>query len=317
MERSDKVCTSKPVWPQSCKVMLESKYVNFIVVVEFVLIILFNNFSLFLQAQGYKFSCQKKMNVSSFGITVSFLNFNDLFFGLYLIVMFIVNDYYGRSYVVHVAEWLGSIYCKSLGFISLFSMLNSLFILNFMSVSRLVVVICPFNSYIKTNRTVIRYVIIGMFTITVVCMITVMIYGITEQNKLMPSSTCLFLGETSKSLTVKMITILISSIQIGSFLNILIIYIIIINELNKPNITNFKSSRIDKQILVQSVLITITNALCWLPSSAIYITSVVMETYPTNLLIWNAILINPLNSVINPLIFCLGPLLKRYVSKKS
>lgn len=55
---------------------------------------------------------------------------------------------------------------------------------------------------------------------------------------------------------------------------------------------------------------TTTNAICWLPSSAIYITSVIMDTYPTSLLIWNAILINPLNSVINPLIFSVYPILK-------
>ena len=68
--------------------------------------------------------------------------------------------------------------------------------------------------------------------------------------------------------------------------------------------------KLDK-LFLQFILVTVTNALCWLPSSTIYIISVVRETYPANLLIWNAILINPINSMINPVIFCMLPVLKK------
>ena len=64
--------------------------------------------------------------------------------------------------------------------------------------------------------------------------------------------------------------------------------------------------------MTQSVLITITNALCWLPSSAIYIASATMD-----LLIWNGIPNNPLNSVVNPVIFYLVPLDKQFMRRNS
>ena len=82
------------------------------------------------------------------------------------------------------------------------------------------------------------------------------------------------------------------------------------NELTKSPVSSSKSNSADKEVLKQFVLVTVTNVLCWLPSSAINIASLIMETYPTNLLIWNAILINPLNSVINPIIFCIFPIIK-------
>ena len=86
-------------------------------------------------------------------------------------------------------------------------------------------------------------------------------------------------------------------------------------ELKKSSFVTSKKRSANNQVLIQSLLVTVTNALCWLPSSAIHMTSIVMETYPTILLIWNAILINPLNSVINPVIFCMMPVLKHLCYK--
>ena len=71
----------------------------------------------------------------------------------------------------------------------------------------------------------------------------------------------------------------------------------------------------DTYLLIQVILVTVINALCWLPSGTIYTASVVMETYPVELLIWNAILINPLNSLLNPLIFCVMPIIKKTIAR--
>ena len=184
-----------------------------------------------------------------------------------------------------------------------------------MSISRLVIVKFPFSQHFKAKTTITYYIVTGMITIVIASTVTYISYEIMEHNILMPPSTCLFLSENSQFITVKVITLVLSILQIGSFLSILIIYIIVIKDMSKTLIISSAKSRADKQVLIQSVLITITNALCWLPSSAICIASLAMETHPTGLLIWNVILINPLNSVVNPITFCLVPLAKRYMKR--
>ena len=98
--------------------------------------------------------------------------------------------------------------------------------------------------------------------------------------------------------------------QITSFNCVVIFYSAIIKELKNGTTLGPESVYLGKNVMVQSLLITVTNALCWLPSSIIYIISIAMETYPISLLLWNAFLINPLNSLMNPIIFCFIPFVK-------
>ena len=222
-----------------------------------------------------------------------------------------VNLHYGTTYVVYVNQWLSHGFCKALGFISTFSLLNSLLFLNLVAVSRFYIVKYPFSYHFKTIKVMARYLVTIVLCNIMFCALILFSYQTIETNSLMSSSVCLFLGETFKSVTVKIATILIIILQTGSFVSITIFSIEMWNELKKSTVSSSNTNSADKEVLKQSVLVTVTNALCWLPSSAIYIASLIMEAYPTNLLIWNAILINPLNSVINPIIFCIIPIIKK------
>ena len=174
----------------------------------------------------------------------------------------------------------------------------------------MIVVKHPFNSHFKSHKIIIRYLGTGLICSGISSLVIVYSYQAIEHSILMPSSFCLFLGETIKSVTVKFATTVMVILQIGSFISITILYLLVWKELKKSYFIISQSPSIDKHVLVQSFLVTITNALCWLPSSTIYITSVVLEIYPTELLIWNAILINTVNSVINPIVFCIAPTTK-------
>ena len=75
-------------------------------------------------------------------------------------------------------------------------------------------------------------------------------------------------------------------------------------------------SKENKQLRIQALLVIMTNTTCWLPSSVILILSVIAKNYPLHLLTWNAVLINPINSLINPIIFCVLPLVKQIMKRK-
>ena len=322
MDSADSDCSTKPQWPQSCNIMLTSVVAKIIIVCEFIMIFLFNFVSLFkhMSNSPYANLCfllirlrksklkKKYRKLSSFSIVILFVITNDVLFGTHLVVLFCKDLYYGMSYVVYAEEWLKSRGCKVLGFITFFTMLNSLFLLTLAAISRLFVVRFPFNSHFKSVKIFIRYILGGIVCNAGCCIVVAYIYGAVEQNKLMPSPVCIYLGETFKSLTIKNATIGVALLQIFCFIITTIIYLIIIYTLKIQNVT--KNVEAEKQVLIQVLLVTATNAICWIPSGVIYLTSIAMETYPTSILMWNVILINPVNSVINPIIFCIIPMVR-------
>ena len=322
MDFTDTACSTKPLWPQSCKIMLTTVVAKIIIVCEFIMIFLFNLVSLFKHISNLTFdklhlpliTCGKSKlkkkcrNVSSFSIVILFVIINDVLFGAHLVVLFYIDLYYGNSYVVYAKEWLKSLACKILGFMSFFAMLNSLFLLTLAAISRLFVVKFPFNSHFKSVKIFIRYIIGGILCDVVCCIVVAYIYGFVEQNNFMPSPVCIYLGETFKSPVVKNVTVVVAFLQIFCFIITTVIYVVIMGTLKNQNIK--KNVEAEQQVLIQVLLVTATNAICWIPSSILYLTSIAMETYPTSLIMWNVILINPVNSVINPIIFCIIPMVR-------
>ena len=128
----------------------------------------------------------------------------------------------------------------------------------------------------------------------------------------MPHSTCLFFSRISNSMTITLVTSIVAVLQMGAFVSITVMFTAILLEYKK-SIENVSQAANAKHILFQTFWVTFTYAVCWLPSSAILITSIIIERYPVTLLTWNAIFRNPINSLINPFFFCFLPFIKNYV----
>ncbi len=58
-----------------------------------------------------------------------------------------------------------------------------------------------------------------------------------------------------------------------------------------------------RAIIVQLVTVTLTNVLCWVPSSAVHLTSLLLKKYPIDMVIWTTIIVMPFNSIVNPIVF--------------
>ncbi len=43
--------------------------------------------------------------------------------------------------------------------------------------------------------------------------------------------------------------------------------------------------------------------LCWIPSCAIFLTSVFLEQYPIQIAVWTIIAVTPINALLNPVVF--------------
>ena len=71
----------------------------------------------------------------------------------------------------------------------------------------------------------------------------------------------------------------------------------------------------DKHVLSHSLLVIMTYVICRLPSCIILIITVTQKNYPLLLLTWYAILVNPINSLVNPVIFWIVPFIKELWKK--
>ncbi len=70
-------------------------------------------------------------------------------------------------------------------------------------------------------------------------------------------------------------------------------------------------------LIIQIVIITATNIICWVPSGATFLSSIFMDQYPTDLMIWVTIVVAPPNSYVNPLVFvatCSRKILKHWIN---
>ncbi len=327
VQSDDITCTAKATWPQSCSIILNSLSSKILVVLE-TLMILSLNMSCILNVVVTHVFCsetsknkEKRETLSPFTVLLVGLCLNDYLFGVYLLSIFSADAHFGDDYVVYTDQWLAGMFCNFLGILSTCVLLHSFFILFTISLSRFVAVKYPLNTQIKSVKKTRRSLITGFSLTTLIAVSFSISYRKLEGNRQMPSPACTLLGETTGSTTIKTATLLVVTSQIGLLFLTGIFYFEIWRELKKrQNIISSQkiaSRKREKHIAQQAVLITVTNALCWIPSSIIYIFSVAAEQFPTSLLVWNATLVNPLNAVLNPMIFFVLPIVRRKLKTGS
>ena len=294
--RSEKtVCLREPKWPHTCNSVLEENTLKLLGFFEGTFVLILNLLS--IGRTPFTSLEDKKL---TFIIFRNVLSTNDMIFGIYLISTFIQDNQYSSQYVLYDEDWRASYFCFGLGFLFLFASLYSMFLSTLITISRLVAVTLPFNSHFKRLKIAKRYLVAGGICSLSFCITVTLSYLVIEEKSTMPFSNCLFLGGNFNSSTLKTSTITLAVMQVIVLLSIFTMYIIIVNNNNKP--LTFQKANIQK-MKERAILLIFSNTICWLPSSAILITSVTMETYPVALLTWYAVVISPINPITNPILF--------------
>lgn len=309
-------CSQKPIWPERCLSLFHSLFLRIVVFTQFCLIFGSNVVSFLIELSqhvNFKVVCWKRNSkrrifnqISTFAVTIFVLSGNNLLFGLYLAVLFVANQR-GLQSPVSLSKWLISPFCKVIGILSSFLVLNSIFILNLMATLRFVVVKYPFIKTFKGVRKVSQFLVLGFLATIALSILTFWFYSTIEEQSLLPFPTCQLLGETTHSTTIKCATLTVVALQIASCVSITFFYCAIVKELKSSELVHTGDAKRRQVVLTQAIHVSVGNAACWLPSSIIYLLSVGMETYPLDLLTFNTILIVPLNCILSPLFFSIVP----------
>ena len=152
-----------------------------------------------------------------------------------------------------------------------------------------------FEYRFKSSSFVLRYTLFSV-------VISVSFVLRSASNQTSPSSLCSLFIDPSYSLTeIKIISLLVTLVQVVAFTFISAFYLCLIRTLKE---THEQSSVISKTVnRLQLIFSTASSLIGWLPSSIIFLSCLFLPTYPTALPMWTTIILVPTTSLTNLLIY--------------
>ena len=211
------------------------------------------------------------------------------------------DQYFNDNFLVDEMEWRSSFMCVLSFSLALnFSILSPLS-LSFLSVQRCVVIVFPLNAKYKNKQFAVKW-LTSIFTVSI--SFTILICVLMKYLKLIiPLTTCTpFVDPTNSIYLIKIIIWLVVILQYGATFIIFIAYSIIVIRLQKSDnsILNPNLKKANSTVIFQIIALTISNIICWIPSGIIYLFS---NKYPIDIAIWTPIVLTPINSIIDPIVF--------------
>ena len=193
-----------------------------------------------------------------------------------------------------------------------FSLLSP-FLLSFLAFSRLMVVEYPLYTSFKNSTYVLKY-ILSLSIMTVLVTTTLLIITKIYYDQL-PMPLCSpFIDPTDRVTMIQILTLLTVIVHVCTIFFICIVSTRMIKKFkqSQEKLQGAKSKRNQSSvaIITQIMIITGSNILCWIPSGAIYLTTIFLEKYPIKMLIWTTIAVTTINSIINPVVFVITTLRK-------
>ena len=304
-----KVCCMSGSW-QKCKVkedafsycdnLLSDKYLRYLCWLIAILAFLLNIISFLLHTKNFK--SQKNT------FPTGYLALVDWCFGIYLLIIASADSYYKGNYVGYELTWKGYYICKVAAFFALTSMVVSPMILCLMMVGRYCVIQWPLTSKYK-SKTYVK-TIVQVFLIVGVCLCIIFIsvtFGIIGKD--IPTGICLpiYISE-DQVLLILLISLGVILVQTCCLFLILILSFLLLTTLKRMEHTtrlqnkNAKSVKVAKHL----ILVIVTNMCCWIPSDIVLILALVGYDVSNHLLSWVTLIVIPINSVLDPLLFTIS-----------
>ena len=164
------------------------------------------------------------------------------------------------------------------------------------------VILFPMETKFKNYSFILKclfYIFLGVIISTLSLTLLV-----KKLNSALPFRLCFPLIDPNNSRSIlNNITWFISCSQLSSLLIVCIQHtlLLIVLQHSKQNLKKTNSEPLVKRSLViQLVIGTGCNALCWLPTSIIYISMLILPNYNINLIVWTVVFLVPVTSHLYP-----------------
>lgn len=250
-----------------------------------------------------------KRNLSGTGTKKSFtsiaisLNLSDVLCAVNISFIWIADLNYVGKIILMEHVWRRSVGCFILFHdLLLFSMLNP-FLLCFLSLSRLMVVVFPIQSRFKKYHFVIKFLTGVSMSLIVVCSGITLTSSFEVGDAGLPTKMCSPVSDpTGKCLSVKTSTFVIVVIQAVASFFVVTCYILLVHE-KKASQQKLNLKQSNTFLVIQILITTGSNLLCWIPGTTVYLAAMFLSQYPTVMFVWMSVAVTPINSVIHPMLF--------------
>ena len=218
MKQFKTVCNPHGSWQTSCSPLLLNRGAQSLVMLMFLLIIFCNICSLGSHFQEvYKnyflVNRQEKVKLSiPYQITVCFIDTGNLMYGIYLMLLWFADVYYGKDFFIKKGNWKQNFVCFLTFTASLsFYVILPIFLF-FLSLLRYMVIKHPLNYKFKSPKFVMRSLFLTTFIVYVV-LLTEAITFLSHHGS--PNSLCSpFMDQSNSLLLVKVHALSVAFIQL-------------------------------------------------------------------------------------------------------
>ena len=264
----------------------------------------------------YRCAFDRNTFKSSHGIFIFNLSTADMLMGIYLMTLAVKGEIIKGEYYKHHQDWKKGEMCKVIGFISTLSSEVSTFFILLITTDRFLAVRFPFR---QLKISVVRSAFLCGCAWLLGILLSVIPLLMPDWEIYSVDSICVGLPLTSDNYNGKTY-----SVSIFVFLNFLLFILIAIGQYSilKAKATINQESQMfneavarrryetDLAIARQLSLVVITDFLCWFPIGLMGMMSLAGQSVSTDAYLLAAILIVPINSAINPLLYTV-PVLKQ------
>lgn len=294
-------CNLQVSWFYSCKTLLPNTSIQRLFYVMSTLLFITNMFCFLLHI------ALRRKNTKDMTISVIFVNLNDLLVCGYLTILWISDTYHSENFSLMQEAWKKSFACHTALLVSIWFSFQTPFVLCLLSYLRFCVVAYPLK-----NRGIFRWKtsLVTTFVLTNLivfhCSLAT-VFTAKYTGFSVPTSLCMpFVDPSGTQVLSVTVTWLVMVLQTLVSVAIARFHWDLYRELklteNKVKGSKAKESK-KSFLLVQLLLITFSNMMCWYPMNVIYISGMFLRQYPLNLIYWSTVCVTPINSVINPVLF--------------
>ncbi len=250
-----------------------------------------------------------------FKLLVVAVNSTDLLCSAYLHIIWIADAVFKGAYLFHGSHWESSWVCFTAFFLLLYFSFAIQGTLILFSLARLMVVKYPIDTKFKILKFTTKWLLIVLLIVTCLTIPAPIILKFRVGK--VPLGLCSpFVDPSNSSVLFPIVAWFVAISQLMSCTAIVVLHIMLIKELavSQARLEKAKSREdSNTSVFVQLTLISISNIVCWIPSSIIFTILTVLSVYPVDTVVWTTVVVMPLNSIANPIIliaFCINKKVK-------
>ncbi|KAH9499548.1 hypothetical protein Btru_078099 [Bulinus truncatus] len=241
---------------------------------------------------------------------------SDFIMGVYLLIIASADIYYTNEYVLNESIWRHGALCQFAGFLSTLSSETSTFFICWITFDRFIVVKFPFDENITSTKGKYVAFISSWILGFLLALIPAVhpdweIYSSNGMCLALPLSTREFKGwEYSFAIFVVLNFVLFLFIAVGQ----VAIFSSIVKTRRRLSCTklNEVDNRQETALAKKLALVALTDFLCWFPIGIMGMLSVGGQRYSSDVYAWVAIFILPINSAVNPMLYTIPELYKKF-----